>query len=58
MNLRFRPGIAFDVTFVKKGYLPTTKRFTVTGRKNQTVRVKLKKRAVHKRSLFRRIFGR
>jgi serine/threonine protein kinase len=62
MNLRFRPGIAYDVTFVKKGYLPATKRFTATGRKNQTVRVSLKKRPAsrkpEKKSLFRRIFGR
>jgi serine/threonine protein kinase len=58
MNLRFRPGIAFDVTFVKKGYLPTTKRFTVSGRPNQAVRVTLKKKPAAKKSLLRRIFGR
>jgi len=58
MNLRFRPGITFELTFVKKGYQPTTKRFVATGRKNQTVKVALtKKPAPRKKSLFRRIFG-
>ncbi len=59
MNLRFRPGMTFELTFVKKGYLPTTKRFTATGRANQTVRVALKKKPAPspKKSLFRRIFG-
>jgi serine/threonine-protein kinase len=60
MNLRFRPGMSFELTFVKKGYQPTTKRFTPTGRANQTVKVALKKKsaAAPKKSLFRRIFGR
>jgi serine/threonine protein kinase len=57
MNLRFRPGITFELTFVKKGYLPATKRFIATGRKNQTVKVALKKKPAPKKSLFRRIFG-
>lgn len=58
MNLRFRPGITFELTFVKKGYQPATKRFIATGRKNQTVKVTLsKKAAAPKKSLFRRIFG-
>jgi hypothetical protein len=59
MNLRFRPGITFELTFVKKGYLPTTKRFTATGKANQTVRVALKKKPAPapRKSLFRRIFG-
>jgi len=59
MNLRFRPGITFELTFVKKGYLPATKRFIATGKKNQTVRVALKKKPAPapKKSLFRRIFG-
>jgi serine/threonine protein kinase len=58
MNLRFRPGITFELTFVKKGYLSATKRFVATGKKNQTVRVALTKRpAPAKKSLFRRIFG-
>ncbi len=58
MNLRFRPGITFEVTFVKRGYYPATRRFVPTGRKNQTVRVALKHRHVHRKSLFRRLFGR
>jgi len=57
MNLRFRPGITFELTFVKKGYLPATKRFIATGKKNQTVKVALKKKPVPRKSLFRRIFG-
>ena len=58
MSLHFRPGITFELTFVKKGYRPATKRFTATGTKNQTVRVVLKKKPAPKNSLFRRIFGR
>ena len=59
MNLRFRPGITFELTFVKKGYVPATKRFIATGKKSQTVRVVLKKKdsPPPRRSLFRRIFG-
>jgi serine/threonine-protein kinase len=57
MNLRFRPGITFELTFVKKGYLPATKRFIATGKKNQTVKVALTKKHVPRKSLFRRIFG-
>jgi serine/threonine-protein kinase len=58
MNLRFRPGITFELTFVKKGYLPASKSFTPTARKNQTVRVVLKKKPQPRQSFFRRIFGR
>ena len=59
MNLRFRPGITFELTFVKKGYQPATKRFIATGRKNQTVKVALSKKPTPapRKSLFRRIFG-
>jgi serine/threonine protein kinase len=59
MNLRFRPGITFELTFVKKGYVPATKRFTPTAQKKQTVRAVLLKRKgpAPKKSLFRRIFG-
>ena len=58
LNLRFRPGITYEVTLVKKGYLSVTKRFTVTGKPNQSVKVSLKKKPEPRRSLFRRIFGR
>jgi serine/threonine protein kinase len=59
MNLRFRPGVLFELTFVKKGYHPTTRRIAVANRKNQGVKVVLKKKAsAPKKSLFRRIFGR
>jgi hypothetical protein len=57
MNLRFRPGITFELTFVKHGYLPKTKRFTATGKKAQTVAVTLKRKPEARKSLFRRIFG-
>lgn len=61
LNLRFRPGITYQLTFVKKGYQSATKLFTVTGRKNQKVTITLKQkpqpRQAPKKSLFRRIFG-
>lgn len=58
LNLRFRPGIAYELTFVKKGYQSASKRFTVSGRKNQKVTIALKKKPAPKKSLLRRIFGR
>jgi hypothetical protein len=58
LNLRFRPGITYDVTLVKKGYQSRTKRFAVTGRPNQSVKVALRKKPQPRKSLFRRIFGR
>ncbi len=58
LNLRFRPGIKYELTFVKKGYQSTSKRFTATGKKNQSIKVVLKKKPEPRRSLFRRIFGR
>jgi serine/threonine-protein kinase len=58
LKLRFRPGIMYELTFVKKGYQNTSKRFTVTGRKNQRVRVTLKKKPAPKKSILQRIFGR
>lgn len=59
MNLRFRPGVTFELTFVKKGYHPASKHIAVANRKNQSVKVVLKKKAPPpKKSLFRRIFGR
>jgi hypothetical protein len=58
LNLRFRPGIIYELTFVKKGYQTTSKRFTVRSRKNQRITITLsKKTAPKKRSLIRRIFG-
>jgi hypothetical protein len=58
LNRRFRPGITYELTFVKKGYLNASKRFAVTKRPNQSVKATLRKKPVPKRSLFRRIFGR
>jgi serine/threonine protein kinase len=57
LSLRFRPGIAFELTFVKRGYQSTSKRFVPTGKKNQTVKAVLKKKPVPRKSLFHRIFG-
>jgi serine/threonine-protein kinase len=58
LKLRFRPGIMYELTFVKKGHQNTSKRFTVTGRRNQKVRVTLKKKSAPKKSILQRIFGR
>ena len=59
MSLHFRPGTTFELTFVKKGYMPATKRFTPTGKNNQTVRAVLKRKGTApKKSIFHRIFGR
>lgn len=58
LNLRFRPGITYELTFVKKGYKSTTKRFFVKARPNQTVKTYLSKKTAAKKSLLRRIFGR
>jgi serine/threonine protein kinase len=57
LNRRFRPGITYELTFVKKGYLNASKRFAVTKRPNQSVKATLRKKPVPKRSIFRRIFG-
>jgi len=58
----FGPEFAYQLTFVKKGYQSASKRFTVTGRKNQRVTITLNRkpgaRPAPKKSLFRRIFGR
>ena len=58
LNLRFRPGIVYQLTLVKKGYQNTSKRFTVTGRKNQRVMITLARKPAPRKSLLRRIFGR
>lgn len=44
MSLRFKAGITYELTFIKQGYLPAKKRFTVSARKNQSVSVALRKR--------------
>jgi eukaryotic-like serine/threonine-protein kinase len=65
ISLRFRPGITYDLTLVKKGYQNTTKRITVTTRANQSVKVVLKPHKVKpapkpapKKGFFQRLFGR
>jgi serine/threonine-protein kinase len=61
MNLRFAPGITYELTFVRQGYQPTTKRFTVSRRKNQVVTAVLAKKAsrpAKPKGLLQRWFGR
>ena len=60
MNLRFNPGITYELTFVKSGYQSTRKRFTASGRKGQRVSASLKKRPTptKRRNFFQRLFGR
>jgi serine/threonine protein kinase len=57
MNLRFRPGIPIELSFVKSGYQTTTRKFTFGKRKNQAVTVSLPRRSEKKKGLFRRLFG-
>ncbi len=59
MNLRFRSGITYDLSFVKTGYISESKRFTVSRRKNQQIAVTLKKKAgpPQKKGFLRRLFG-
>ena len=57
MNLRFRPGVPFELSFVKSGYVTSTRRFTFAKRKNQSVTVQLARRPVKKKSFFQRLFG-
>jgi serine/threonine protein kinase len=57
MSLRFRPGVPFELSFVKTGYVTRTRRFTFANRKNQSVTVVLEKRPEKKKSFFRRLFG-
>jgi hypothetical protein len=59
MNLRFRSGLTYELSFVKSGYVTATRRFTVTGKGNQTVAVALSKKAPpKKRGFLDRLFGR
>jgi hypothetical protein len=57
MNLRFRPGVPFDLSFVKSGYVTRTKRMTFK-RTDHAVTVHLAKKPEKKKSLLQRIFGR
>ena len=60
INLRFRPGMTYELTFVKSGYQSTKKRFTASGRKGQLVNANLKKRPTSRkrRNFFQRLLGR
>jgi serine/threonine protein kinase len=60
LNLRFRPGHSYELTFVKHGYQTTSKRFKVSHRKNQRITATLavnKRSAPKKKGLLQRIFG-
>ena len=58
INLRFKPGITYELTFVKSGYQSARKRFTASGRKGQRVAAGLKKRRrPSARNFFQRLFG-
>jgi serine/threonine protein kinase len=57
MNLRFRPGIPIELSFVKTGYQTTTRKFNFGRRKNQSVTVSLPRRQEKKKGLFHRLFG-
>jgi serine/threonine protein kinase len=57
MNLRFRPGIPIELSFVKSGYHTTTRKFNFPRHKNQSVVVSLPRRAEKKKGLFHRLFG-
>lgn len=58
INLRFRAGITYELSFVKSGYATTSKRFTVSYKKNQSVTVGLRKKPTNKKSFFQRLLGR
>ena len=60
MNLRFRPGRTYELTFVKRGYQTTSKHLKVTGRKNQKFTVIMtpsKRASPKKKGILQRIFG-
>jgi hypothetical protein len=59
MNLRFRSGITYELSFVKTGYVSESKRFVVSRRKNQQIAVTLKKKPgpPPKKGFLRRLFG-
>jgi serine/threonine protein kinase len=58
LNLRFNPGVTYELAFVKSGYVTARKRFTVSTKTNQQLTVTLKKKAVKRKSFFQRLFGR
>jgi hypothetical protein len=43
ISLRFRPGILYEVTFLRRGFAPETRQFMVASRKNQKVVAQMKK---------------
>jgi serine/threonine-protein kinase len=60
LNLRFRPGHSYELTFVKRGYQTTSKRFNVSNRKNQKVTAVMaanKRPGTKKKGILQRIFG-
>jgi serine/threonine-protein kinase len=60
LNLRFRPGHSYELTFVKRGFQTTSKRFNVSNRKNQKITAVMaanKRSAPKKKGILQRIFG-
>ena len=58
LNLHFNPGVTFELSFVKSGYVTARKRFTVSGRPGQQIAATLKKKPAKRKSFFQRLFGR
>jgi serine/threonine protein kinase len=52
INLHFRTGNIYELTFVKAGYVPASRRVAVTSAKDKKVAVALRKRPKQRRRLF------
>jgi eukaryotic-like serine/threonine-protein kinase len=57
MNLRFKPGVTYELTFVKQGFESAKRRFTASGRKGQRVAVVLKKAPAKRKGFFQKLLG-
>jgi serine/threonine protein kinase len=58
MNLRFKAGVTYQLTFVKAGYVPLTKKLTVSRKANQSLSVTLRKHtSATKKNFIQRILG-
>ena len=58
MSLRFKAGVTYQLTFVKAGYVPLTKKIVVSRKANQSLVVTLRKRtSATKKNFIQRILG-
>jgi serine/threonine protein kinase len=58
MSLRFKAGVTYQLTFVKAGYAPLTKKLVVSRKSNQSLSVTLRKHtASTKKNFIQRILG-